>query len=303
MSGLNLFNNINEENITSEVDYRLKTVNLINSLNRDNTIYTNYLNNTTNNLNKQSEILYKQDKLLTINNNQLNEQIQTINSLENDITNKDRIIYGVNQNTKIYNKHIHILITTIIFSLIILFLVTIYGTYMKPQYFRIIVITLIVIYFIYVFYTYNILYFNDIFNTGRLKSALINLEQTVQKDINKGLNVTEEALINYVYGSKDNWKKKSCTINPPVPTPSPSPVPVDEEYNIYLDAGYYIYDNSGPAQLVIPEPNEQNSGKYRDRIYHTDMINIDPSHPNYDTHNTSGTTTDHNLDNTWTNNL
>jgi hypothetical protein len=298
----NLYNNINEANITSDVDYRNKSVSLMNSLNSENKIFANYLNNTISSLNKQNEVLYKQDKLLSINNNYLNEQIQTINALENDITNKDRIIYTTNQDTKMYNRHINVLITTIIFSLIILFLITIYNTLLKPMYFKILVIVLIVIYVIYVFYTYNILHFHDIFNFNRMKSTLFNLEQIVAKDINKGLNMTEDTLINYVYGSKDNWKKKHCTINPNTPKPIHT-IPMEEEFSQYVDAGYYIYDNSAPAQLMVPQPTKERSGKYGDRIVHTDMVNIDPSKPNYDLHNTLDIPINRDYDNTWTNNL
>lgn len=303
MSGSNLYNNINEANITSDIDYRNKTISLMDSLNNDNKIYTNYLNDSISSLNKQNEILYKQDKLLSINNNYLNEQIQTINALENDITNKDRIIYTTNQDTRMYNRHINVLITTIIFSLIILFLITMYNTYLNPMYFKILVILLMIIYIIYVFYTYNILHFHDIFNFNRMKNTLFNIEQIIAKDINKGLNVTEEALINYVYGSKDNWKKKSCTINPVSPPKPITTIPMEEEFSQYVDAGYYIYDSSAPAQLMIPQPTKETSGKYGDRILHTDMVNIDPTKPNYDLHNTLDIPTNRNYDNTWTNNL
>jgi hypothetical protein len=298
MPDLTLFNNINEENVTNEINYRKNAQNLILNLNLDNKIYTDYINETSNNINKQNEVLYKQDKLLTINNNYLNEQIQKIDTIENNINSKDRLIYTANMQTKLYNKHIKILITSIIFAIIILFIVTLYNNYLKPMYFRIILTLIIVVYIFYIFYTYNILHFNDVFNFSKLKKTLNNIENNIINEINKDLNITEETLINYVYGSKENWMKNNCTSNPPIPIPAPIPtIPIEEEEetNYELNNGYYYYDSSTPAQLLVPSPTIYNSGKYLDRIKHVDGMNLDLNNRNLDTKIPG--------DNTWTNNL
>ena len=201
MPDLTLFNNINEENVTNEINYRKNAQNLISNLNLDNKIYTDYINETSNNINKQNEILYKQDKLLTINNNYLNEQIQKIDTIENNINSKDRLIYTANMQTKLYNKHIKILITSIIFAIIILFIVTLYNNYLKPMYFRIILTLIIVVYIFYIFYTYNILHFNDVFNFSKLKKTLNNIENNIINEINKDLKM--ETIINIDIFKKD----------------------------------------------------------------------------------------------------
>ena len=297
MPDLTLFNNINEENVTNEINYRKNAQNLISNLNLDNKIYTDYINETSNNINKQNEVLYKQDKLLTINNNYLNEQIQKIDTIENNINSKDRLIYTANMQTKLYNKHIKILITSIIFAIIILFIVTLYNNYLKPMYFRIILTLIILVYIFYIFYTYNILHFNDVFNFSKLKRTINNIENNIINEINKDLNITEETLINYVYGSKENWMKNNCSTNPPIPIPAPIPtIPIEEEETNYeLNNGYYYYDSSTPAQLLVPPPTIYNSGKYLDRITHVDGLNLDLNNRNLDTNIPGG--------NTWTNNL
>lgn len=230
----------------------------------------------------------KERILNDIEEDELTRQLKTVNMMEDSILNKDRLIYINNIQIRRYDTHIKMLIISIIFIIILFFIISVFEYNRRTL---IIIVILLIIYILILMYNYNIYHLNDILNPYNLKKTKYEVSKEIVNKLDKG----QENIINYMYGSKENWYKNNCSnrckreeeIEPEIEVRKV--ITVEEEENV--NGGYFYQDRSTPNQLMIPLPSEKTSGKYRDRIYHIESDNINREN------------IDKKLYNTWTSSL
>lgn len=235
-------NNNSIEDLVNSINQNLAEINLI----------QNQLN-TVNNLNQ--EALVKKDQLLRMENDDLMKQLRDLETIQSTITNKDRLIDQTNYNIQSQNQNIKILVSSIILAIILLIAIVLFGLgkiHMGILIFIIIIIA--VLYFILYIYAYNIFYFKD--------AVTMLFDRRVQRlgyKLNEWSDTIKTNVSNEINTLKQNWIDKNCLCPESSPTSEESSGPsyisgtgnnVDQEQVV----GYYYYDASSPAQLLVPEP-------------------------------------------------
>ena len=249
------------QKLASNTDYQDNSVSaeeLVKNLNNSLT-QINYVENELNLLsNNKQEILLKQDQLIQFENDELNTQINKLESVQGIIINKDRLIEEININIENQNININVLIYIIILAIILLIVVYLYGIQKLDINKTIKIIFLLgIIFFIVVIYSYNIFYFRDaityLFDRRMLRigNALQNWNKTIKEDVTKKL-----------YGSESDWIDNHCTC---VVTQDKPPVYANEANTTQTEIpGYFYYDGTAPQQLLVPLPTEE--GNYNQNI-------------------------------------
>ena len=216
--------------------------------------YTEIQNNISQSNNINQEILVKQKELLGIKNNNLMKQLQELEIIQSNISNKDRIIDQINDNIKNQQLNINILIISIILSIILLISVFLYG-YLKISMSILIIIVIIIslLYLSLLLYSYNIFYIKDAIGYLSGNNNLLRLEKSLQKWSDK----IENKALDSIYGTNEQtWVNDNCDC-------PPSNTTTTEEENVtYMNdnriteftKGYYYNDGTAPSQLLIPTP-------------------------------------------------
>jgi hypothetical protein len=206
----------------------------------------------------QQDIVLR-DQLSKMENEDITNQLRNLNNIESNIENKSRLISQINDNMSNNDTNINVLIVSIIFSIIFLTTLILYGyTIVSKKIFYYSLYGLGIIYIFYVLYSYDIFYLKSALNklfTRNFEKRLENTVQTWSKSI-------EDTLQKDLYGTKQDWVKNNCDC----PTQE-----LDEEgdQNVYpmIDdgsntvfeetPGYFYYDGSTPQQLLIPTPDSR----------------------------------------------
>ena len=209
--------------------------------------------NTVNNLNQ--EALVKKDQLLRMENDDLMKQLRELETIQSTITNKDRLIDQTNNNIESQNLNIKILVSSIALAIILLVVIILFGLGKIPMSLLILIIIIIlVLYFLLYIYSYNIFYFKD-----AITMLFDRRAQKLGYELNKWSDTIKTKVNNEIDSLKQNWIDQNCLCPPTT----------SEEGDSLLDSeivgignnvteeqvvGYYYYDGSSPAQLLLPEP-------------------------------------------------
>jgi len=244
-------NNYNETN-TNAIEELVKTIN-------QNLSELNLLQNQSNTINNlDQEALVKKEQLLRMENDDLLSQLRQLEIIQSTITNKDRLIQQTNNNVEKENKNIKVLIISIILGIILLIAIVLLNlNKINKNIFILILIAILIFYFLLYIYSYNIFYFQTsikmLFDRKslRLGYELNNWSESIKADINSIKNSNQQS-----------WIDENCLC-------PASNSQIEEEYygeldenNVYAkgipgyQSGYYYYDNSSPAQLLLPEPTK-----------------------------------------------
>ena len=203
---------------------------------------------------RQIEVVYKQDKLIDIKNEDLMNQLRKIQNIQSAIINKDRIIEQMNANIKENNSMINFLIITLITSIILFFLIIANGyKQISNEFLRNIFIIVIIIIFCCYLYFFNIFHIKDGVNFVKYNRNQL---------INNTLKEWDNDIYDQIYDAEDNeeWQDDNCDC------------PQEEEYNQYknfdfkglpdkkTNKGYFYYDGKDPLQLLVPTPTKNENG-------------------------------------------
>ena len=278
-------NNSTIEELVKAINQNLAELNLI----------QNQLN-TVNNLNQ--EALVKKDQLLRMENDDLMKQLRELETIQSTITNKDRLIDQTNNNIKSQNLNIKILVSSIALAIILLIAILLFGLGKIAMNLLILIIIIIaVLYFLLYIYSYNIFYFKD-----AITMLFDRRAQKLGYELNKWSDSIKTNVNNEIDSLKQNWIDQNCLC--PEETSEEDSL-LDSEMagignnvNEEQVVGYYYYDGSSPAQLLVPEPtpnmrlNEKidwvdyspdGNSKYDARL--NKIININNNYYNYNASN------------------
>ena len=202
---------------------------------------TQDLNSKAQENNVYNEILIKQDQLMKIKNDQLNNQLDKLKDLENNIINKDRLIEQTDKHIEKNDKNIFILYVSLGLAIIVFLSIILYAIgHVNDRILNIIVITIILTFLIILLYTYNIFHFASLVNfidnrrNLRLQNSISNFERKF-------------GLQQRLYGSEKDFIDENCDC------PVTEEIFTDEE-NIGVDIkpGYFYYDKNAPKQVLVP---------------------------------------------------
>jgi len=245
------YNVLKSSNIGNYVNTNVTAVpNIIQAINEnlaELTLVQNELN-TSNNINQ--EILVKKDQLLRMKNDDLMKQLKELEIIESNISNKNRIIEQTNYNIQNQNTGINNLIISIILAIILCISVFLYSyNILDNNKFMILLIVIILCYLFLYLYTYNIFYLKDsisyLFNARSI--------QSVENTLTKWSTIVKTAVNNELNEVEDNWVKNNCAC--PVSEEEDKNKPVDQNVVSKEIPGYFYYDGTAPAQLLIPTPD------------------------------------------------
>jgi hypothetical protein len=260
MSGLKTNNLIDVSNF-------LKENNLIKNKKNKNNRKINE-NNTKFNVN--NEIILKQNQLSNMKNQELEQNLQTINQLENDIINKDRQIEQTNLDYQNNNQSIYLLMISIVLSLLLLITIILFA-YQKinTNLFSLLFMIFLICFILIFLYKFNIFYFQTFLNffSNRRK---IKLEESVTNLSGNLYNNVQESL----YGDKKEFIDKNCLC----PSDSEDTYIDDEGIEVDIKPGYFYYDNNSPKQLLTPNGGSKinNSQDITEPIYNNiEWVNHD----------------------------
>ena len=225
----------------------------------------NYIQNQmsrVNNLNQEN--LFKQQELLKMQNEDLNNQLRELEIIQSTIANKDRYIDQVNDNISNQNVNIRVLVISILLAILLLAIIVLFG-YGIFQYFQFITLLVIIVlcYLILFLYSYNIYHFRD--SIDRLSGLNKNLKKLDDK-LNKWSSTVNQELINELNGNESVWINNHCSC-PPSEEDENNSNSNSNSYNVYQEyndvseieiPGYFYYDGTAPQQLITPSSVNSN---------------------------------------------
>jgi F0F1-type ATP synthase assembly protein I len=235
--------------ISTNLSSKPSIINAINENLAELTLIQNQLN-TNNNINQ--EILVKKDQLLRMKNDDLMKQLQDLERIESNISNKNRILEQTNYNIQQQNTNITNLIISIILAVIICLVVYLYGIDRISQPFFILVLIIIGLIYLFLFlYTYNIFYVRDailyLFNARSLQSLenrLTTWSNAIANDINTEIKNKEQ-----------EWIDSHCSCPVREDVVEEQVYSYDTNQGVNEQGGYFYYDGTAPAQLLVNTPD------------------------------------------------
>lgn len=243
-SDLSKFNFQDNNNITED---------LIKSINK-NLSELNFIQNEMNllsNLNKES--LLKKEQLLQMRNEELMEQLRSLEALQSSIRNKDRLIEQTNQNIDKQNLNIYVLALLGGLSMTLFILINLKGfNIISQSRFNIMLTIHFIIFVVTVVYSYNTFYFKDAI-TYLFDRRALRLADQLQK-------MSDE--INSRSDSESDWVSENCDC--PIEETNDSLYPADQNTTQKEHNGYFYYDGTAPQQIIVDLPVEE--GKYDQNI-------------------------------------
>ena len=189
--------------------------NIVNSTNNNLSIYTLGANqlNSLNNIN--NEAIIKKDQLLTLENNDLSQQLLQLENLQSTISNKNSMINQMYKNIEDNNNNIKLLSIVLFLGFILLLLIIAHGSKSISQSILIVSFSGIVFLFLLSYvYLKNMFYFSDaihgIFSNNdlRLNNLIHDFEKDIKKNIDKEINKNLDTL-------KNNYISDYCGCSSP----------------------------------------------------------------------------------------
>lgn len=210
--------------------------------------------NLSSNLNQDG--LLKKSELIRLQNDNLNDQLKDIEVLQSSIITKDRLINQIDDNIINQNSNISALITLLIFGIILIILICLFGyNTINAKVFYIALIFLLIVSIITFIYIYNIFYFKDSITYLGNTQKIVTEFGTELKTWGKAIKTDIDSDLNYV---KDEWIANNCGCTP---SEEEEEQAEEEEYLVFGETyeeqspGYFYYDGNAPQQLLVPIPD------------------------------------------------
>ncbi len=222
------------------------TSDLIKSLN-ENLSQINFIQNEMNllsNLNQES--LLKKEQLLKMKNEELMEQLHSLESIQSSITNKDRLIEQTNKNIEKQNLNIYVLSALAGLAVILFIIIILKGNNIIDQKkFNIMLSIHITIFILTIAYSYNIFYFQDaityLFDRRRLR-----ISEQIKKMVDEKNKFSDD--------KESDWIAENC--NCPIDNTGGEDAiyPTDQNTTQKEHPGYFYYDGTAPQQIIVDLP-------------------------------------------------
>lgn len=195
-------------------------------------------------------VLYQQDKLLDLRNDDLDNQLVKLQNVQSSIINKDRIIDQLNENIYDNNNMIFFLNVLVVFSIILFFLIILYGQKTISGNFLGSMLFLFVFIMIVVYlYSFNIFKFKDGFNFTK---------QNRNEIILSSLDKWDKEISDYVHFDKSKnkkWESKNCDCTVMEEEGEGGFASIYDPKKVPIK-GYFYFDGNDPQQLLVPSPQK-----------------------------------------------
>jgi hypothetical protein len=237
----------------------------------------NYLNTQLNSSSLQSnisqEILLKQEQLLKMENEKLNNQLYNLDQSQSIISNKDTITLQTDKELSKKNNNINFLIFMLIIS-ILTFSVIMLGNQevIDSTKMNVILGLILLSVFIAIIIFYDILYLGTAF-----RNMFYNRDDIMINKLNnwKFASNIVDGVDTALYGTQSDWTQANCQY--PCDTEEEESTTVSN-YNgasVKQTPGYYYNDGSAPSQLINPKGTYNNTNNKKELIYWPDYDQSD----------------------------
>ena len=265
--GSNNNNYINNLNSGSTIDEENST-NIANNLNSSYSGSTNAINSNSLQNNISQEILLKQEQLLKMQNEELNNQLYSLDQAESIISNKDTITKQTDNELSKKNNNINFLIFMLIISLIT-FCVIMLGNQGIIDNIKMNAILGILVFhvFIALIIFYDLLYLGTAF-----KNMFYNRDNIMINKLNnwKFASNIVNAVDTSLYGTQSDWQQANCQYPCNTQEEESTTVASYSSISTVPTPGYYYNDGSAPSQILNPKGTYNNTNNQKELIYWPD---------------------------------
>ena len=251
----NLNKNYNELSKNNFQDNSKITSDLVKSLN-ENLSQLNFIQNEMNllsNLNQES--LLKKEQLLKMKNEELMEQLRSLESIQSSISNKDRLIDQTNKNIETQNLNIYVLTILGGLGVTLFILINLKGFNLISQSrFNMVLIIHLIIFVITIVYTYNTFYFKDAI-TYLFDRKQLRISEQLKKMVNEKNEFSDD--------KESDWIEENC--NCPIDDGGDdNGYATDPNITQKEQQAHFYYDGTAPQQIIVDLPIEE--GEYNQQI-------------------------------------
>jgi hypothetical protein len=244
---------------------------LVDSLNNSYIDSNNELTTANINNNISQEILLKQEQLLKMENEKLNNQLYNLDQIQSIISNKDTMTKQTDQELSKKNNNINFLIFMLIIALLT-FLVIMLGNQGVIDNFKMNAILGVLGFHVLI----GLIIFYDLLYLGTaFKNMFYNRDNIMIDKLNnwKFASNIVNAVDTSLYGTEGDWQNANCQF--PCNPQEEESTTVASYNNIsnIPTPGYYYNDGTSPAQLLDPVPTYANTNNQKELIYWPDYDN------------------------------
>lgn len=216
--------------------------------------------------NQQADVLNKYDMYLTLQNDKINKELQTLKEIESNIATRDALVRANQNEFEKKNKRIHVLKVFFVVVAYLVFVVTAYlGKKISLPFLLTNIILILFAYTLYVAWVYNLLFIKSF--TKYVESDLDKMKREIYQE---GRHIEDE-INQYVNGNCDcpPKKDKNGDIISVLPRKkfSPGTLPYND--------GIFYYDGTAPQERLYPLiPDLSTKGEnYNPDNYHNKRAN------------------------------
>jgi hypothetical protein len=265
--GSNSNNYVNNLNSASPTDEET-SIQLANNLNSSYKTSTDNINSSSLQNNISQEILLKQEQLLKMENEKLNNQLYSLDQAESIISNKDTITKQTDNELSKKNNNINFLIFMLIISLIT-FCVIMLGNQGIIDNTKMNAILGILVFhvFIALIIFYDLLYLGTAF-----KNMFYNRDNIMIDKLNnwKFASNIVNAVDTSLYGTQSDWQQANCQYPCNTEEEESTTVASYSSISTVPTPGYYYNDGSAPSQILNPKGTYNNTNNQKELIYWPD---------------------------------
>lgn len=230
------------------------TSDLIKSLN-ENLSQLNFIQNEMNllsNLNQES--LLKKEQLLKMKNEELMEQLRSLEVIQSSISNKDRLIEQTNKNIETQNLNIYVLSILGGLGTTLFVLINLKGfNIINQSRFNMMLMIHLIIFVVTIMYAYNTFYFQDAI-TYLFDRKQLRISEQIKKMVNEKNEFSDN--------KESDWIEENCSC--PISESADESYPLDQNITQKEQPGHFYYDGTAPQQMIVDLPIEE--GEYNQQI-------------------------------------
>jgi len=250
----NLNTNYTELSKNNFQDNSKITTDLVKSLN-ENLSQLNFIQNEMNllsNLNQES--LLKKEQLLKMKNEELMEQLRSLEVIQSSITNKDRLIQQSNKHIETQNLNIYVLSILGGLGGTLFLLINLKGfNIISQSRFNMMLTIHLIIFVVTIVYSYNTFYFKDAM-TYLFDRRQLRISQQIKKMVDEKNEFSDN--------KESDWIEENCSC--PISDSADDSYAIDKNTTQKEHPGHFYYDGTAPQQIIVDLPTEE--GKYNQKI-------------------------------------
>ncbi len=224
------------------------------------------------------EVLLRQQELMDLQNNDLNNQVSTLDNMQSQIFTKERLIEENDEFSLKSERDIRVLSGSLLITVILLLIVfSYYRGGLSERNFSLLFIFILFIFLFYLCYQYNVFYLQDSLTRLFTFKFLYDVSSEIKAKTEAGLFGGSGSAV--TSSSEKEWIDKNCKCDS-----GSGNLSGDDMYSgNYSGTGYAIdiegetqvgffyNDGSSPSQLIVPENTEARAGEFKDKIEYVDQ--------------------------------